>query len=152
VGRLHYTETTGTLYFYGPDAGPQPFHDREKHAGVCTVCWLWDGAVYLKALRADLDRAAQRDLWEWLDASGIKTVHAEREPGRSLPMARRIDDHLQIDVAELGRRLRWHEGRACRPGDPAPPPGRRVSASEPEPAPAREPEPPPSPPPAEPSS
>lgn len=136
---IHYAQTAGTLYFYPAAAGPDAYRLRQKHAGVCTVLWLWEGVVFLKALRADLDRAAQRELWEWLSSSGIKTVTAEREPGRTLPMARRVDDHLELDVAELGERLRWAEGRACRPGDPAPPPGRSVSASPPAPPPGAEP-------------
>lgn len=125
---IHYAETAGTLYFYPASAGSNAFEERRKHAGVCTVVWLWEGAVYLKALRADMDRTMQRELVGWLMGRGIRMASAEREPGRWLPMARRVDDHLEIDVAELARRIGGQAAPADRrAGDPAPPPpGRRT--------------------------
>jgi hypothetical protein len=111
---IHYAEVTGTLYFYTQLTG-NPYAERRDYEGVCTVLWVSDGVVYLKALRADMDRAMQRELLDWFVSRGIKCVKAERAPGRSLPLARRVGDHDEIDVSELVARFKAAE-------TPRPPP------------------------------
>lgn len=123
---VHYADTVGTLYFYAPSAGADAYLERRPYVAVCTVIWLWEGCVWLKALRGDMSRAMQNELIEWLMARGIKKVKAEREPGRSLPLARRIDDHEEVDVAELYERfvaLSKPGGRRYRATDPPDAPG-----------------------------
>lgn len=125
--KVEYSETTGTLYFYEPGAGATPLEDMAQYSGVCTVVWLWRGAVFLKALRADLSREMRMLLLDWMIERGVAVVFAERQPGRTLPMARRVDDHYEIDVAELARRMRSPSAAFAAPrrGESGPPPPRR---------------------------
>lgn len=120
--RRQFLLEVGWLYFYAEQVG-DPYAERKDYTGVCTVIWETPHRVWLNALRADLDRRTQRDLIEWLLTQRIKCVKAERAPGRTLPFARRVDDHFEIDVAELAERVR--DAEVAKPhrraADPPPP-------------------------------
>lgn len=125
---IHYSELVGTLRFYAETTG-DPYGDRADYVGVGTVVWETEDTIFLVALRATLTRAMQRDLLAWLVERGIRKVKAHRAPGRTLPFARRVDDHLEIDVDELVERVRQAEvpkphRRAEDDVQPAPPTGR----------------------------
>jgi hypothetical protein len=102
---IHYSELVGTLRFYTQTTG-DPYGEMADYVGVCTVMWETADIVYLVALRADMTRAMQRELLEWLVERGVKRVKAHRAPGRSLPFARRVDDHEEIEVADLVERFK----------------------------------------------
>lgn len=101
---IHYSELVGTLRFYTQTTG-DPYAEMADYVGVCTVVFETADTVFLVALRADMTRAMQRELLDWLVSRGIQKVKAHRAPGRSLPFARRVDDHEEIDVADLVQRF-----------------------------------------------
>ena len=102
---IHYSELVGTLRFYSETTG-DPYAEMADYVGVGTVVWETEDTVFIVALRAAMTRAMQRELLDWLVSRGIKRVKAHRAPGRTLPFARRVDDHEEIDVADLVERFK----------------------------------------------
>lgn len=103
---IHYSRLVGTLRFYPPEAGATPYEDMADYVAVGTVVWETEDTIFINGLHGAMTRAMQRELLDWLIAHGIKRVKAHRAPQRSLPFARRVDDHEEIEVADLVARFK----------------------------------------------
>lgn len=108
----------GWLYFYTQHVG-DPYLERKAYVGIGTVVWDTPKQIWIHGLLANMDRRMQRDLVRWFTRHRIQCVKAEREAGRSLPFARRVDDHFEIDVEELAKRINQAENPKPAPAGTA---------------------------------
>jgi hypothetical protein len=102
---IHYSELVGTLRFYSETTG-DPYGEMADYVAVGTVIFETADTIYLNGLHGEMTRAMQRELLDWLVGHGIKRVKAHRAPKRSLPFARRVDDHEEIEVSDLVARFK----------------------------------------------
>jgi hypothetical protein len=112
------------------DKTPEQIAEHAQFQGVCTIFFMQPEVVYVKGLLADMDRETQRAFLDFCIAHGIERVKAEREPGRSLPLARRTGEGRLTEtlVADLVERFK-------RGGGPAPVGPHRRATDQPEPPP-----------------
>lgn len=96
----------------------------ESHAvdfsGVCVIVHLTEKKIFVKGMLADMNLSMKREFIRACVEEGIETIQMERATNRSMPFARRIDDHHEIQVKDLVARLnrpRPVEGRRVTDGD-----------------------------------